>query len=130
MGNGKRALEACSKAHELNPSNEVLCLRGEAHLLENHLQEAMQDFNTVLQSDQSNQQAREGMQRCQQRQHQRQQEERIARQKDYYKVRAGSVCVCWGGDPPAVGGADRGGRILDFGLGADGERTRDQEGVP
>jgi len=49
----------------MEPTTELLVLRGEAQLLRGNFQEASQHFNTVLQQDPNNHAAREGMQKCQ-----------------------------------------------------------------
>jgi len=78
-GNAAESRKACGEAIKIEDEPRLYCDRAEAYLLEDMFDEAINDFRTALDKDESFSRAKEGMAKAQKLQKQ-------AGKRDYYKI--------------------------------------------
>lgn len=73
------AITACNDALDISQDPNVYCDRAEAYLQTDLFDDAIRDFKAALEIDESNNRAKEGLQKAQKLQHQ-------SERRDYYKI--------------------------------------------
>jgi len=78
-GEGDLAVDHCTKALEIEEDSDVICDRAEAYLLNDLFDQAIRDYQRVLEREEDNRRATEGQSRAKKLQKQ-------SKKRDYYKI--------------------------------------------